>query len=127
MGSRIFAVHDDHAFLWPVAKALRACGHTVATFDGPLVAWNALNQDAPLAALITRTRFPKCNPNGIALAQWAHVNHPGLRVFFVAPPELKYYIEGVGMLLATPLLPHEAAERVCRILASQELYDERVS
>jgi len=124
MGSRVFAVHDDQAFLRSLSKSLRAGGHTVIPFDDPLLAWNALIGGEPVAALITRTRFPKRRPQGVALAQWAHVNHPDSRVFFLAPPELRYYTEGVGMLLPTPVLPNEAAERVCRILASEELYDQ---
>jgi len=126
MFSRIFAVHEDQAFLRSMRKALRAGGHTVVAFESPLAAWNALSRDEPVGALITRTRFPKRSPHGIALAQWAHVNCPGLLVFFLAPPELQYYTEGIGMLLATPMLPDHAAERVCRILASEELYSERV-
>jgi DNA-binding NtrC family response regulator len=125
MGSRILAVHDDPTYVQSMSAALQAWGHNVVTFDSPFPAWNALSLDEPVGALITRTRFPKVGPNGIALARWAHANHPGIRVFFLAPPALRHYVDGVGMLLAMPLLPKEAGERVCRILASQELYDER--
>jgi hypothetical protein len=95
-------------------------GHDVAAFDDSMLAWDALKTATRIMLLITRVRFPSDTPHGVALAQWARSGHPGVRVLFVAQPDMEAHTEGVGLLLPMPVSVAKVAEVAARILAAGE-------
>jgi CheY-like chemotaxis protein len=68
MPARVVVVHDDTLSVERVAAALRGGGLTVAAFEDPRKALDALEAAQLIELLITRVQFACGNPNGIALA-----------------------------------------------------------
>ena len=117
MPSRVVLVHDDPAFLDTLATALRAGGYDTAAFNDSMLAWDAFTAAHKVELLITRIRFPLGSPHGVALALHARDARPGVRVLFMALPELQPYAEGVGMVMLLPVTPAEIVATVAGLLA----------
>ena len=118
MPARIVVVHDEPAFVEPLATGLTTVGYDVATFNDSLLAWNALEAANKVELLITRIRFPPGKPHGVALAKRACANRPGVRVLFVALPEFECYTEDLGVFPAMPIDPAQVVAAAARLLAS---------
>jgi DNA-binding response OmpR family regulator len=102
-GMHILVAHDDPLFLQPLVLALRTAGHEVSAFANSMLAWDALNDGPRVDILVTRVRFPKGNPHGVALAHSARANHPDIRILFTASQEMRHHIRGIGEFLAMPV------------------------
>src|SRR5271155_4651531 len=99
MPARIVVAHDDPGFVDNTVMALRAAGYDVAAFGDSMSAFAALEAADRVEVLITRLLFPEGTPNGAALGRMTRLKRPGVKVLFVALPELQVYPEGVGELL----------------------------
>jgi DNA-binding NtrC family response regulator len=117
MTARIFIVHDDSAFSKDVRSALEATGHTVAAFDDPMVALDAL-EERRIELLITRVNFGPGKLNGIALARMLRLKRPDVRVIFTAVPEHGHHAWGLGEFLAAPIRVDDVVEMTERLLRS---------
>src|SRR5215472_7155977 len=115
--ARIFIVHDDPAFSQDVRSALEAAGHTVAAFNDPMVALDAL-EDRRIELLITRANFGPGKLNGIALVRMLRLKNPDVRVIFTAIPELEGHAEGLGEFLAAPVRVDDVVAMAERLLQS---------
>jgi DNA-binding NtrC family response regulator len=71
MTARIFIVHDDSAFSEEARSALESAGHSVAIYDDPMVALDALETAQQINLLITRANF------GVGKAQWHRIGSNG--------------------------------------------------
>jgi DNA-binding NtrC family response regulator len=118
MTARLFIVHDDPAFSQEVRAALQAAGHTVADFDDPMVALDALESAHQIELLITRANFGPGKLNGIALARMARIKQPDVRVLFTAIPEYESHAEGLGEFLSAPVHVDDVVEVAERLLQS---------
>ena len=116
MTARIFIVHDDSAFSEETRAALKAAGHTVATFDDPMEALDALGAGQQMELLITRASFGPGKLNGIALARMARFKRPDVRVVFTAVPEYDSHAEGLGEFLPAPVRIDDVVEVADRLL-----------
>ena len=96
MPASIVIVHNDHMFLESRATALRAAGHSVATFDDPMAAMDALETASRVEVLVTRGTFPTGKPNGVSLALVTRTKRPLLKVVFAARPGLERFAEDIG-------------------------------
>jgi len=123
MTARLFIVHDDPAFSQEVRAALQAAGHTVADFDDPMVALDALESAHQIELLITRANFGPGKLNGIALARMARVKHPNIRVLFTAVREYEHHAWGLGEFLAAPVRVDDVVEMAERLLQSPSQND----
>ena len=121
--ARIVLVHDDPVFLNTLATALRADGHDTAAFSNSMLAWDALTAAHKVELLITRVRFPAGSPHGVALALHARDARPGVRVLFMAVPELRSHAEGLDMVMLLPVTPAEIVATVARLLAPSSSAD----
>jgi DNA-binding response OmpR family regulator len=108
----ILVAHDDPSFLQPLVLALRAAGHEVSAFANSMPAWDALNNGPGVDILVTRVRFPKGNPHGVALAHNARANHPDIGILFAASQEMRHHIIGIGEFLAMPAGMPEVLARI---------------
>jgi hypothetical protein len=81
------------------------------------LAWDAINSPDPLAALITKFRFPRRGLESVALARHAQAKHPCALIFFLTESKFAHYIEGAGTLIRTPVWPPDLAEIVTDTLA----------
>jgi len=119
MTARIFIVHDDPTFSQDVRSALEAAGHTVAAFDDPMVALDALEAAAHrIELLITRANFGPGKLNGIALARMLRLKRPDVRVIFTAIPEHEHHAWGLGEFLAAPVRVDDVVAMAERLLQS---------
>jgi DNA-binding NtrC family response regulator len=118
MTARIFIVHDDSAFSADARSALEAAGHTVAAFDDPMLALDALEAAQQIELLITRANFGPGKLNGIALARMVRVKRPEVQVIFTAVQEYEPHTWGLGEFLAAPVHVDEVVEAVNRLLQS---------
>jgi DNA-binding NtrC family response regulator len=114
--AHIVVVHDDATVLSPLSEALRRAGHETVVFDDSLAAWDVLKAARTIRLLITRVQFAPGKPHGIALARSALANCPGLRVLFLARPELQEHTEGVGVFMPLPVDINEVMTEVDRLL-----------
>jgi len=118
MTARLFIVHDDPSFSQEVRAALEAAGHTVADFDDPMVALDALESAHQIELLITRANFGPGKLNGIALARMARIKQPDVRVLFTAISEYESHAEGLGEFLPAPVHVDDVVEVAERLLQS---------
>ena len=116
MPAQIVVVHDDPDFLGAV-MALRTAGYEVALFTDSMSATDALRNPQLIELLITRIRFPEGTPHGLALARFALLKHPGLKVLFVAAPATQGFAEGIGEFLSMSVKPAKVVRTVDRMLA----------
>jgi CheY-like chemotaxis protein len=84
MPARIVVVHDDPYFREHLTTSLNDSGYEAIAFEDSLLAWDALGRANRIEVLITRVQFEAGKPYGIALAQWARSNRPGVHVLFTA-------------------------------------------
>jgi DNA-binding NtrC family response regulator len=109
--------HDDLAFLRCTAFALRNAGYDVEVFDNSMSALNRLDRPEYVDVLVTRTRFPLGQPNGIALAHMAGVKKPGIKIVIAVVEELAGLAEGLGIVLRPPVTPAEVVEAVLQAMS----------
>ena len=120
MTARIFIVHDDSAFSEEARSALEAAGHSVATFDDPMTALDALEAAQQIKLLITPASFGPGRLNGIALARMARFKLPAVRVVFTAVPEYESHTEGLGEFLPAPVGVDDVVEMAERSLQPRQ-------
>ena len=99
MPARVVVVHDDPEFIKRTVTALLAAGHDVRAFSDTMSATEALRSSQRIEVLITRIVFGVGQPHGVALALKARSSRPGVKVLFVARPELLGHTEGIGEYL----------------------------
>ena len=118
MPARVVIVHDDPDTREPLAEALTLAGHELAKFHDALVALEALRQARTVEVLITRVRFGRGKPHGLALVIHARKRRPDVKVIFVGSPSsrqaVKYSAHGFA---PTPINVSEALTTVERVLA----------
>jgi DNA-binding NtrC family response regulator len=118
MPAPIVIVHDDPDTLDPLAAALISAGHGVATFDDALAAWEALREARTIELLITRVRFGRGKPHGLALVIHTRRRRPDVKVIFTGSPQsieaVKHSAHG---FIRTPIKLPEAVATVERVLA----------
>jgi DNA-binding NtrC family response regulator len=118
MPARIVIVHDDPKILDPLAAALTLAGHGVAKFDDALAAWEALREARTVEVLVTRVRFRRGKPHGLALVIHTHIRRPDAKVIFVGSPRTRDAVKYSGhWFLPTPINVPEAVAAVERVLA----------
>jgi DNA-binding NtrC family response regulator len=117
MPARVVVVHDDPEFIERTVTVLLAAGHEVTAFSDTMSATEALQAAQRIEVLITRVRFPEGQPHGVALARMARMKRPGVKVLFVALPELRAHTEDVGEFLPMSVSPAEIVEAVERMLS----------
>jgi len=118
MPARIFFVHDDRTFLEPATAALRSAGFDVVPLTSSLAAVDALEDAKPAELLITRVNFPQGTPHGAALAGMAGIKRPGIKVLFVARPEMREHTVGFGEFMPAPVSPSALVTKVTKLLKS---------
>src|ERR1700742_2523808 len=105
MPARIVVVHDDVTFLREIGAGLTEAGQDNRTFEDVSAAWEALREAKSIEVLITRVQFGPGKPHGLALARWARISCPGIRVLFAASSEFRAEAEEVGLFLPMPVAP----------------------
>jgi DNA-binding NtrC family response regulator len=99
MPATVVLVHEDRQYVSEASGALREAGFEVAATSNAFVALNTV-QNAPRAKLlVTPLRMPNGMPNGVSLALMARSRCPGIKVLFLADPELQQHATGLGALL----------------------------
>ena len=116
MPARVVVIHDDPSFLDPLVAALEAGGHDVIAFESSMTAWDAFRAASKIEILITRIPFGGGQPHGVALAGWARMKRPEVRVIFTALPEFQDAADGVGLFIPVPVEIPRVAEIVTRLL-----------
>ena len=116
MPARIVVAHDDPEFVEKTVSALWDASYEVAAFGDSLAALNALEAAHLVEFLITRVLFPEGTPNGVALGRMTRVKRPGVKVLFIALPELQVHTEGVGEFLAMPVAAADVVAKVSEML-----------
>jgi DNA-binding NtrC family response regulator len=102
MTANIVFVYDEHRTAKRYADGLKAAGYTVAVFSEPAEALKSSDSLCSADLLITRVRFSPDKLNGLALASKAKYRRPGLKVLFVAFPEMRSQIDDLGDFLPMP-------------------------
>jgi DNA-binding NtrC family response regulator len=96
MPARVVIVHDDANVLYPLAQALEVAGHGVARFDDVGTAWDALGMAETVELLVTRTRFGRGSPLGLALLLRTRKRRPEVKVLFIGPPRSREAFSRIG-------------------------------
>ena len=117
MPARIVVVHDDDSFLSYVVRALQSAGYDVAGFLETTAALCALEAAERIEILITRVAFPEGMPHGVALARMARTKRRGVKILFIARPEMIEHAEGVGEILVMPVTAEAVLAKVSEMLA----------
>jgi DNA-binding NtrC family response regulator len=120
MPARIVVAHDDAEFVQNTVTALRDAGYDVAAFADSMSALAALEVAYRVEVLITRVLFPQGQPNGVALGLMARAKRPGIKVLFVALPDMLEHTEGVGEFLPAGVTASEIMKTVRKMLAVQD-------
>jgi CheY-like chemotaxis protein len=81
--ARILLVEDDPAFAYTIARFLRADGHDVVAFDGPIEALEELESDRRIDLLVTDIRLAEGMPHGFSLGRMAKLRRADLPVIFI--------------------------------------------
>lgn len=81
--ARILLVEDDPAFSYTVARFLRADGHEVLTYDGPIEALVELESDRHVDLLVTDVRLAEGMPHGFSLGRMAKLRRGELPIIFI--------------------------------------------
>ena len=125
MTARIFIVHVDPTFSQEARSSLEAAGHTVATYDDPMAALDALESAHQIGLLITRANFGPRRLNGIALARMVRHKRPAIRVLFTASPEYESDADGLGEFLPAPFHVDDVVEVAERLLQNSSKQRQR--
>ena len=125
MPARIVIVHDDEEFTRNTVAALQSAGHDVAFFKDPMLAHDAIEAAQRVEVLITRVAFPPGRSNGVSLARMTRSKRPGVKVLFVALEEYESLAEGLGAFLPLSASAETVAVTVERMLADNDLLQER--
>ena len=96
MPAPVVIVHDDANVLHPLAQALEVVGHAVARFDNVGAAWHALGMATTVEVLVTRTRFGRGSPHGLALLLRTRKRRPEVKVLFIGPPRSREAFSRIG-------------------------------
>ena len=118
MPARVVVVHDNPDFIDPVVAGLRGVGLDVVTFTDTMSALNALEHAQRVELMITRVQFSKGQPSGVALARMAWMKRSGIKVLFVALPEMQMHTEGLGEFMAAPVATADVVAKVVEMLES---------
>ena len=113
--ANVFVVEDDTAYLYVVQRVLKGLGHQVRAYSNSHDAWDAVTRkDDPIDLLLADLRFPTGQPNGVALALRARVNHPNMAVIFItAHAELLDRVgDDLGPILLKSIPPKELGAAV---------------
>ncbi len=81
--ARILLVEDDPAFAYTVSRFLRADGHEVVTYDGPIEALEELESDRRIDLLVTDVRLAEGMPHGFSLGRMAKLRRADLPIIFI--------------------------------------------
>jgi CheY-like chemotaxis protein len=81
--ARILLVEDDPAFAYTIARFLRADGHEIVTYDGPIEALQELESDRRVDLLVTDVRLAEGMPHGFSLGRMAKLRRVNLPVIFI--------------------------------------------
>lgn len=95
-GAGILVVHDEVDKCATLCAALRGAGYDAVPRTSSLEALSDLDGAEPWAALVTRARFARGQPNGVALARMARMKRPGIKIVFFADPRFERAAEGLG-------------------------------
>jgi DNA-binding NtrC family response regulator len=112
MLTHVVLAHDERAFLRACGFLLRRAGYIVEAFDNSMSALSRLEHPDHIEVLVTRTRFPLGQPNGVALANMARIQKPGIKIVITSVPELANYSEGLGVVLQPPVSPTDVVNAV---------------
>ena len=113
-------VHSDPVFAAQVGSALVDGGFSVACFDQPRHALDALERGVSAKVLITRVNFGPDRQNGIGLALSAGLRDPDLRVLFTSRSETADLAQQVGDVLVHPVSVEEVVATVRRMASLNE-------
>lgn len=105
MPAKIVLAYDDPEFLQQALSAFNEAGHELAPFIGSAAALRAMENGSRAELLITPIRFRTGQPTGISLALRARRRRPGLRIIFIATPEMREYAEDLGKIVMAPVEP----------------------
>jgi DNA-binding NtrC family response regulator len=118
MPARIVIVHDDPETREPLAEALTLAGLDVAKFHDATTALEALREARTVEVLITRVRFGRGKPHGLALVIHTRKRRPDVKVIFAGSPRsieaVKHSAHG---FMPTPIDVSKAVATVERVLA----------
>jgi DNA-binding NtrC family response regulator len=117
MPARIVVVHDDDSFLSDVVRILQSAGYDVAGFSETTAALCALEAAERIEILITSIAFPEGMPHGVALARMTRTKRRGVKVLFIARPEVIEHAEGVGEIFVMPVTAEAVLAKVSEMLA----------
>ena len=100
--AHVFVVDDDPAYLYIACRVLEDLGHQVTSHGSATTAWDAVVDGSRIDLLLADLRFPRGQPNGVALALHARSKHPNMpTVFMTAHADL---LNSVGADLGITLL-----------------------
>ncbi|MBV8170232.1 MAG: response regulator [Alphaproteobacteria bacterium] len=123
--ARILLVEDDPAFAYTLARFLRAEGHEVVSYNGPIEALQELESDRRIDLLVTDVRLAEGMPHGFSLGRMAKLRRVNLPILFITgfpdiakedrtPPGPVIYkpfgLEEFGAAIASELAPAPAAQ-----------------
>lgn len=97
---QVLVVHDQHDALRSMTAALRQAGYDVVACSSSMDALAILDGPEPIAAVVTRIRFPKGQPNGAALVRMARIKRLGIKVVIIGQPEFQIEVRDLGEFLA---------------------------
>jgi DNA-binding NtrC family response regulator len=115
MPANIILVHDDLTFVGEVVDALKSAGHNVATFSDPIDAMEPINAIPRIDILISRVHFPSGRGNGVALAGWARMHRPEVKVLSRVAPENIDHVEEIAEFLVAPIQIPELVAAVTKL------------
>jgi DNA-binding NtrC family response regulator len=117
MPTHVVLAHSDIVFLRSCEFALSNAGCFVEALDNSMSALNRLEQSEHFDVLVTRTQFPKGQPNGLSIALIAKQKKLGVKIVVTSVPELAEYTEGLGIVLQAPVSPAEVVKAVRQAMA----------
>ena len=120
MSARVAVVHDDARIRDDLVNALRCAGCDATGFSETRAALVAIEADERIELIITRVTFPEGTQNGVSLALMGRMKQRGMKVLFLARPQMVKYTSGVGEVLQTPV---PATDVVAKVRAMLPLSD----
>jgi len=112
MLTHVVLAHNEVVFLRACEFSLGHAGYIVEAFDNSMSALSRLEQPDHVEVLVTRTQFPRGQPNGVALANMARMHKPSIKVVITSVPELAAQGEGLGVVLQAPVSPADVVKAV---------------
>lgn len=97
----VVLVHNDAQYLSDAESALRRAGFDVAAISDAFIALEALETARRADLLITPLRMPEGMPNGVSLTLMAKRRRPGIKVLFLAQPEMAKYARDARAILVS--------------------------